>query len=448
VIDMNRTLKRLSLSAALIGFAAIPAQAQTGWGSLGINAAWMNPAHHGRGAQTDIGFDETVGVGGNLDFWFGQTRRWGLGLAGSYSGWNEWDTDFGGDFGHPVSIGMYDASLQLRLAAATPSTRILPYLSLGVGAVTTNPDDQQDSPFPTNLSICSNGGGATCNFVPGDVVLTTETQTQLAAVGGAGIDWFLTPSVAIRTELKDYWTDRSPYRSISTGAFHDGGHNLQFSGGLAMYLGRASVQEPGFVREEPVIVAPAPQPAPPPAPAPPPPPAEEMVQMCVVNPDGFTLQTVEAIRVPSENRIYVTENGQRVLFETAHPAMSPIYVKSATWYMNDQPLVIGLESSTRADRNRIELVTFGSPAQRNAADLVFVGTIEGTPVYATAMDVAPFRSRLEGQFATTTDLATILRADAQLARDFGAVKSYYVAVEPNCVFQPVSVTNYVRRTRG
>ena len=55
---------------------------------------------------------------------------------------------------------------------------------------------------------------------------------------------------------------------------------------------------------------------------------------------------------------------------------------------------------------------------------------------------------LEAQFATTTDLATILRADAQLAKDFGGVTSYYVAVEPNCVFQPVSVTNYVRRTRG
>ena len=45
----------------------------------------------------------------------------------------------------------------------------------------------------------------------------------------------------------------------------------------------------------------------------------------------------------------------------SHPATSPIYVKSATWYMNDQPLVIGLEDATRADRNRIELVTFGSP---------------------------------------------------------------------------------------
>jgi hypothetical protein len=124
---MNRNFRGLALSAALIGFAALPAQAQTGWGSLGINAAWMNPAHNARGAQTDMGFDETVGIGGDLDFWFGQSRRVGLGFAGSYSGWNEWDTNLGGDFdfGEKVHYGMYDASLQFRLAEVSTNTRIL-----------------------------------------------------------------------------------------------------------------------------------------------------------------------------------------------------------------------------------------------------------------------------------------------------------------------------------
>jgi hypothetical protein len=119
--------------------------------------------------------------------------------------------------------------------------------------------------------------------------------------------------------------------------------------------------------------------------------------------------------------------------------------------MADQPLVVNLDTDTRvaaADRNRIELVLFGGPAQRSAADLAFVGTIDGTPIYANRNDVAPFRSRLEAQLTSTTDIATILRADQQLARDFGGVSSYYVAVEPNCVFQPMSVTHFVRRTRG
>jgi hypothetical protein len=186
-------------------------------------------------------------------------------------------------------------------------------------------------------------------------------------------------------------------------------------------------------------------------PAPPAAPVEEAITICVVDSNGFQLRQIEAIRVPSENRVFVMRDGQRVAFETAHPVTAPIYVRNASWYMADQPLVVNLETDTRvavADRNRLELVLFGSPAQRSASDVVFVGTIDGTPVYANRTDVAPFRTRLEQQFTTTTDLATILRANADLAREFGEVNTYYVAVEPNCVFRPVSVTHFVRRTRG
>jgi opacity protein-like surface antigen len=444
---MNRITKGFTISAAMIAMTAMPALSQTGWGSLGINTGWMNPAHHAEGPQTSMGFDETVSFGADLDFWFGESRRWGLGLAGNYSGWNEWDTDFGGDFGHPVDMFQYDASLQFRLAEPTFDTRILPFLSLGIGAVTTNPDNDPDSPFPTDVGLCANGGGSSCQFLPADVMLDQSTQTQLAAVGGVGLDWFLTPNVAVRLEAKDYWTDRSPYRRISTTEFHDGGHNIQLNGGLAMYLGRARVEEPGFVREEPIIVTPAPEPEPVPVPVV----REESVMMCVVDENGFGLRTVQAVRVIDENRVYVTRNGQRVAFTTAYPATAPIYVRNATWYMADRPMTIQLETNPAiavTDRNRIELVLFGSPAQRGAGDLAFVGTIDGTPVYASRSDVAPFRTRLESQLTTTTDLATILRADAELAREFGEVNTYYVAVEPNCVFRPVSVTHFVRRTRG
>lgn len=446
---MNENLKRFALSAALFTLAVVPAAAQTGWGSLGIHSGWMNPAHHAEGPEEALGFDETFDIGGSLDFWFGSSRRWGLGLSGSYSGWNEWDTDFGGDFGDKVHFGMYDASLQFRLTGVDNDTRVLPWLSLGVGGVTVNPEDDPEEGFPSgfcNGGVQSTAEGPICRFTPADVLLHTDSQTEIAAVGALGLDWFVTPAVAISLEAKDYWTGDSPYFRLSNGERHDGGHNLVFNGGLAFYWGRAAVAEPGFVREEPIIQAPPP---PPPAPAPP---AEEMITVCVVEPQGFAVRTIEAIRVPTENRVYVMRNGQRVAIETAHPASAPIYVRNATWYMADQPLVINLETDptkmTAADRNRIELVLFGSPAQRAASSLVFVGTIDGTPVYAGQSDVAPFRSRLDTALRTNTDLATILKADAQLARDFGGVSSYYVAVEPNCVFQPVSVTHFVRRTRG
>ena len=137
--------------------------------------------------------------------------------------------------------------------------------------------------------------------------------------------------------------------------------------------------------------------------------------------------------------------------DRAYPASPPIYSRNAGWYMADKPLTIDLETDAKitTNRNRIELVQFGSPSQMQPNDLVFVGTIEGSPIYAKRSDVAPFIARLQPKLGSNNgDLGTILRADTQLAKDFGAVTTYYVAVEPNCVFHPVSVTNYVRRTRG
>lgn len=454
---MNRNLKRLSVVAALVAAAALPgessAQSQAGWGSLGLHTGWMNPAQHAVGPTEELGFDETMGIGGSLDFWFGNSRRWGLGLEGTWSNWGEWDPDGRDDFGYRVQFATYDASLQFRLATPTATTRWLPSLSLGIGGVTANPDDDPEIPF--SAAYCTGGmgttteGRATCAYEPADVMLTTDLSSELAVVPGVALDFFLSPSVALRLEAKDYWTNDSPYVRLSNGITHEGGHNLQFNGGLAFYWGGRRVAEPGFVSQEPVVITPPPAPAPPP---PPPPPAEERVTMCIVDPNGFSVRTIEAISLPSENRVYVMRNGQRVLFSTAYPSTGPVYVRSATWYTNDQPLVVNLETANVTvapdQRNRLELVTFGSAGTRNAADLVFIGTVDGTPIYANRTDVASFRTRLDAALATSNDLGTIMRADAELAREIGAVDSYYVAVEPNCVFQPVSVTHFVRRTRG
>jgi hypothetical protein len=443
---MNETLKGLALTALLVTLAPWPANAQTGAGALEIHGGWMMPAHHARGPQTTLGFDETPAIGGTLNLWFGQDRRWGILGQGTWSGWHEWTTAFGGDFGFPVTMWMYDGSLAFRLFRPTYEQRLLPYLSLGVGGVMVNPSNNPSSRFPTDPGLCANGGGSTCDFLPADAHFDQGRRTNIAAVAALGTEWFMARDAALRLEVKDYWTKNSPFRRLSDGSRHRGGHNLLLNAGLAFYIGRQPVAEPGFVREEPIVVTPPPAAAPPP-----PPPAEEAALMCVVDPNSLQVRMIEAVRIPSENRVYVTQAGQRIAFETAYPAIAPVYARNATWYMADQPLIVNLETDPRvdaADRNRIELVLFGSPAQRSAADLVFVGTITGTPVYANRTDVAPFQSRLETQFTTTTDLGTILRGDTELAREFGDLSTYYVAVEPNCVFRPVSVTHVVRRTRG
>lgn len=420
---MDRILKRLTLTVALAGVAAFPAQAQTGWGALGIHGGWLAPADVADGPQGRLALGDAPVLGGSADFWFGENRRWGLGLEGSWTRWSDWNPTFAASFGERMDVYTYDASLIWRFTRPTFESRFLPYLTAGLGAITINPREGLD-------------------YAPADVRLSSATRTQLAAAVGIGTDWFVTPDVAVRLQVKDYWTDRSPYRRLSDNTFHSGGHNIQVNGGLAFYFGRMRVEEPGFVREEPIVVEPEPTP---------PPPAEETVMVCVIERTDYRVREIEAISVPAEDRVYVMRDGQRVRLETAYPATAPVYVRGATWYMADRPLVVDLEAPVGvdpADRSRLELVLFGTPAQRSPADLVFVGTIEGTPIYATRNDVAAFRPRLDAQLATSRDLGTILRADPELAREFAAVSTYYVAVEPECVFRPVSVTHFVRRTRG
>jgi hypothetical protein len=395
-----------------------------------------------------VGLDDGLGIGAGLDFWFGGGRIWGLNLEGTWKGWDGWDNELDDDidFGQDVQLWQYDASLALRLTTPDANTKWLPWLSVGVGGITVNPEDDPllfPTPFCAGGVDADGDGIGGCAFTSADVFLDTGSHTEVAFVPGIGMDFFLSSSVALRLEAKDYWTDDSPYLRLSDGTAHDGGHNWLFNGGLAFYWGGRRVVEPGFVREEPIVEPPPP---------PPPPPAETRTSVCVVDPNGFQVRTIDAIAVPSEQKMYVMRNGQRVEIETAYPATTPIYVRSANWYMNDRPLVVNLETGTTSvpanQRNRLELVLFGSPAQRNAADLVFIGTIEGTPIYADRTDISAFRPRLEAKLATTKDLGEIMRGDADLAREIGAVDSYYVAVEPNCVFQPMSVTHFVRRTRG
>jgi opacity protein-like surface antigen len=463
---MDGNVKRFSVVAALIASTAIPqgasAQAQTGWGNFQIHTGWMDPATlaEGNGVDVDgiffdtdarLGIDNGFGIGAGLDFWFGGGRIFGLSMEGTYKGWNRWDVRFDNEIdfeedddfhlGHDVGFWTYDASLNLRLAKPTATTRVLPWLAVGVGGVTINPEND-DTLFPA-VGCIGGVNGSICNLDPADVVLDLDTHSQVAFVPGIGVDFFLTPAVTLRLEAKDYWTDDSPYFRFSDATRHDGGHNIQINGGLAFYWGGKRVIEPGFVREEPIIVPPPPPPAPP---------AEIRSTLCVVDPNGYQVRNIETIVVPSENRTYVMRNGQRVLVETAYPATGPIYVRGASWYTNDQALILNLETGTvtvPADqRNRLELVAFGTTGTRSANDMVFVGTISGTPIYANRADVSAFRSRLERALSGSTDLGAILRADAELAREMGMVDTYYVAVEPNCVFQPMSVTHFVRRTRG
>lgn len=439
--------KGLGIAAVATALAVVPAHAQTGSGSLGLFGSFM------RGGElaelevadedvTELRLDDGFAGGASLEFWLGDARRWGFRADGSYA-----DTGFDPVFEfagtNDVNVWMGDANLMFRPWAAQQDRWFLPFLSLGAGAMHWDvSDDLVGDIDPVDARIS------------GD-------ETEFAVTGSAGADIFLTNSVSLRLEAKDYFNGESPYESTVAGDNFDGGHNWQFRAGLNLFWGgRDEVVEPGFIREEPEVEETEPIVEVEPEPEPEPEPVTETVTRCVVGEDNH-LTTVTATRYVETDRVVVERNGREVEFETAYPATGPRYVRGASWYVNDQPLSVRVgeeadrpeEEFTRDEDDvevtRLEFVRFGTASNMSADRLEYAGTVNGTPIYLEQGTLdATTSTRLRNALQTQDDLETVLRDDAELAREFGEVETAYVAVEPGCVFQPISLTSYVRSTRG
>lgn len=210
------------------------------------------------------------------------------------------------------------------------------------------------------------------------------------------------------------------------------------------------------------------------------------ITACVVNEEG-ELVAIDAFR--AGDALFVVEDGERVVLTEAYPATTPLYVRSADWFIRDQPLALidddeltdeqdeALEDLEQAreeieegeledaaehlreasagfDASRFEFVRFGTTTAIPATDvgsLVFLGTVDGTPVYARRADLnVRTRDRLDRYHRTTTDLEVILMADRRLADEIATTEPIYVAVEPGtrCLLQPLNPVRMIRRTQG
>lgn len=448
---MKTWIKNATSAAALAALAAMPLGAQTADGGIGLYGSWMDPGRLAEQGDTELQIDDGFGYGGGLEFWFGSGRV-GLGLNASYHQ-NPFKADFGDgatpeedEFGD-VTNWYADGSLMVRLLEPVQRRFFAPYLSLGAGWVRIDPD-----------------GNGTMDYGPADARIQLEAQNELAVVGAVGADFFFSDNVALRTELKDYWMSDSPYDRLSIPSeSHEGGHNLQFNVGLQFFFGGAAEEPTVFPREEPEAIEPEP------AAEPEPEPVIEETLICVVDEDGdWKLETVSAFRNVDENRVFIRSDGTEIDLVRAYPAKGPVYVKSARWYLDDEPLAVDftvdedldvdVETDTdvvvaldEGDVERVEWVTFGTTRTFAPGDLTFIGTVDGTPVYARTADVEPFRTDLVTVHATTTDLDRIILDDDHLATHIVELDPVYVAVEPaenECVFRPLSPTNIVRATRG
>ena len=80
---------------------------------------------------------------------------------------------------------------------------------------------------------------------------------------------------------------------------------------------------------------------------------------------------------------------------------------------------------------------------RSPESLVFLGTVNGVPVYADVDEAASFRAQLQAQ--TNRDLTAIL-ANRALRDEIDDVRTLYVPLRATgCVFQPVLRQEPVRK---
>jgi hypothetical protein len=104
------------------------------------------------------------------------------------------------------------------------------------------------------------------------------------------------------------------------------------------------------------------------------------------------------------------------------------------WYVRGQPLVMTV------GRTPVQFTTYGSTQVISDQDVVFIGTVNGFPVYADRDDVADEINELNELNRTRpgTDLGVLLNEQRALRTSLEDVRMFYVPVYGyGCVFQGV-----------
>ncbi|MFS8638132.1 MAG: hypothetical protein FWJ74_08590 [Gemmatimonadota bacterium] len=402
----------------------------------------------------DLTLDAGWIVGTQLEYWFGN-GRFGIRANGAYTE-RPFDLD-GGEFFFDgiiddgifffddaddltfgdVNVWLIDGDLMIRILRPKRDRTWAPFVSLGAGVAIYNPAGH--SPViipPANAAI----GDFDFVFVDlddddifDDVLLELgdgNRKTKFVTAFGLGTDilpgWRVgSIGLGIRLEVADHIAWDSPAEPLFGGDDFDPVHNVRFTAGILTTFGR-------LFEEEVVAVAPPP--------APPAPPAEEAITVCVIDPNTYEVEYINAVYLPSSGDTLVTVNGQRTPISRAYPETAPLYVSTARWYTAGEPLTVevnGMET---------EWVTYGGGRVIDPSDLAFLGTVDGTPVYANVDEVRSILGDLEG--ARPHELEDRLERMREMREVFDELEVIYVPLSTNCVFQPLRRVEEVRKVRG
>lgn len=455
---MRVTTKAAVLAAFLIPAAVVPASAQTWKWDWNVNAGYsffnemLSAENSGLTGvnEDDLKFKNGALFGTQLTFWPGS--KLGIRFNGTVAdrpltAENYTLTSPGNSGIGAVNLWSASGDLLFRLkspAAEYTGMEVLPYFALGLGAKWHNPagdnftcnDAEEGKSFACAPFTVTNGGNN------GNTFALAEANSLMGLVG-LGADWRISRGFAIRTEVGDrIWDARlhqatapiAANMSLTQGDtdFGDTVHEIYVQAGLTFLFG---VARPAVV----AVVEPAPV-APTPTPTPTPTVRRDAITVCVVDPtapNGIRMQS--ATLIDSRDTVVVVSGSDRP-FRSSIGTVS--VASNADWYVKGQPFTVTVGTG------KMEFATYGSARVIESTDLAYLGTVNGTPVYADKDDVADVISELNDLNRTRsgTDLGVLLNDNRELRTELDAVKVLYVPMSASgCVFQGVQRQEEVRK---
>ena len=445
---------RVAALAAIAGVVVTSstAEAQRYRWDVGVNGGfgyWTNmlTEEHTGVEDLDVKFDAGWLSGAQLGFWF--SPRVGLRANFGYTDRPieaddaDLTTVAGGDLDH-INLWSGSGDVLFRLRAPNEEwngREFLPYLALGLGAKWHNPagdnytlidggESASGVPFTTGA-----GADATTFFLK-------EANTLMGLVG-VGADYRLSPNFALRLEVGDRIFDpqiaevtpdaTEPDTYVPVAGDEDVGktvHELYGTLGIHYLF--------GLSRPQPVAVVTPPPPAP--APEPEPAPREEAISVCVIDPTATTgLRTVNALYLPETGDTVMVMGLERRPLRDAVGEVS--VAATSDWYIRGEPMTITFGNT------RWEYVSYGASRAIDPYQVVFLGTVNGVPVYADANDVADIRTEIS-TIAPSQPLTQTLATNARLRSELNDVRVLYVPLQPTgCIFQAVTRQEQVRKNR-
>lgn len=448
---MEWARKSIAMAGVLMCWLAVDAEAQPWRFDFGVNGggSWMSPIleEQDLGFDSDVDFDAGWLTGGHATLWLG--NRFGLRANLAYADRSlafDGDESFIGDNNDLIeNVNLWTGTGDLMFRFVEPADefigfRMLPYFTLGAGVRWTNPAGDRFAIAGRDDDLFDDNNRTGAPFTVGDNTFFLEETASPAFRAGLGADARVSRNFALRLEVGDVLSETAIHRVEGDGPVFNsvegniGGleHDLYATLGLNVLVGTG-----GTRTMTAALSAPRPEDRP----------LDtrtnverrdtramdvEPVSICVADPaspEGLTI--LEAEFRPAQGDTVVVQQG-RVITIREYVSHDPTMVENRNALIGERQ-VIQIETG----QNPIVFEPSGE-ARAMSEGVVYVGNVNGVPLYAMKSDLRTLQSRLE-ETRSSQNLGEWLLTDPANARVFRSeVMRVYVPVERvGCVFRPL-----------